>query len=206
MSDRDPAPPADDDPDTRDFPGAESLRGQSPMEVLHRLLDHDPFELQTRSIGRLEERALLISERRVYLRALARVAYGAPRYRGEPPLDDWLAGRIDQAIEEILEEDLEAELANEPIPVPYESRLVSLAEGLGLEIGMTRRACLRFNALPDRVRRTFFALAIHGKTLKRHVAEGNGPPLQVHADLHDALSALSAYADPDDLDLGEVPW
>ncbi len=188
----------------KEFPGSEALRGRSPMEVLHRLLDHDPFELQGRSVGRLEARALLLAERRVYLRTLARVAYAAPKYRGVPPLDEWLEGRIDQAIEEILEEDLEAELSGEPLAVPYESRLVSLSESLGLEIGMTRRACLRFNALPDRARRAFFAVAIQGKTVHRYVAEGQGPPLTVVADLRLALDALSAPAAGDDLDLWEV--
>lgn len=204
MSDWDARHPTQGDSGRRDFPGSEALRGRSPMEVLHRLLDHDPFELQGRSVGRLEQRALLLAERRVYLRTLARVAYAAPRYRGEPPLDDWLVGRIDQAIEEILEEDLEAELSGEPVEVPYESRLVSLSETLGMEVGMTRRACLRFNALPDRVRHAFFAVAIQGKTVHRYVAEGQGPPLRVVADLRRALDALSAPAEGDDQDLWEV--
>lgn len=206
MDDRDPRAPEDDEAAARPFPGAEVLRGRSPLEVLHRLLDHDPFELQTRSVGRLEQRALLLHERRVWLRALARVAYAGPRYAGHPSLEEWLAGRIDQAIEEILEEDLEAELAGEPIDVPYEGRLVALAEGLGLEIGMTRRACIRFNSLPEEVRRTFFAISIHGKSIHRWVAEGHGPPLRVHADLRHALSALSAFPAADDLDLGDAPW
>lgn len=207
MDDRDPAHPDDETSGARPPPnpvGAEALRGSSPRALLHRLLDHDPFELQARSVGRLEQRALLLPERRVWLRALARVAHAGLGYRGSPPLDEWIAARIDKAIEEIQDEDLQAELANEPLQVPYEGRLLALSQGLGLEIGMTRRACIRFNGLPDRVRQTFFAVSILGRPVNRYVAEGNGPPEQVNADLRAALLALSAYAEADDLDLGEL--
>lgn len=188
------------------FAGAGALRGRSPKEVLHRLLDHDPFELEARSSARVDQRALLVSVSRVGLRALARVAYAAMRYAGQPPLAEWLSEQIDMSIEEILEEDVEAELSCEPLEPPYERHLLFVSQSLGIELGLARRACIRFNALPEPARRTFFALHVHGKSVHRWVAEGHGPPAVIHEELHRALSTLSAFPDGEDEDLSEVPW
>ena len=188
------------------FPGCEVLVGQSPREVLHRLVDHDPFELGARSEARLDARALLLPQRRVWLRALARVAYASMRYAGDPPLDPWLGGRVDAAIDEIQSEEVEAEYAGDPPGLDDVRHLVFVSERFGIEIGSARRSCNRFNALPDAVRATFFALAVHGKPVRRWVAEGNGPPLAVREDLNLAFCTLSTPPDPDPRDFPDDPW
>ncbi len=188
------------------FPGCEVLVGQSPREVLHRLVDHDPFELGARSEARLDARALLLPQRRVWLRTLARVAYASMRYAGDPPLDPWLAGRVDVAIDEILFEEVEAEHGDEALDLDDVRHLVFVSQRFGIEIGSARRACNRFNALPDGVRATFFALAVHGKPLRRWVAEGHGPPLAVREDLNLALCTLSNPPDPDPPEFQDDPW
>lgn len=190
----------------KDFPGAEVLRGKSPREVLHRLLDHDPFELSNRVTARLDERAYLLSHQRVWLRTLARVAHAALGYQGRPPLDEWLRGRLDKSLNEILAEQVQAELEAAPLEVPPEPHHRFVSERFGVEPGQARRACIRFNGLPDPVRQTFFALAVHKKTLHRYVAEGYGPPERVRADFETAVRALAAYPDADDLDMWEAIW
>lgn len=190
----------------KDFPGAEVLSGGSPRAVLHRLLDHDPFELAARVTAHLEEHALLLSHDRVWLRTLARVAHAAPGCRGRPPLEEWLAGRLATSIGEILAEEVERELEAAPLEVSAEPHEAFVAERFGVEPGQARRACIRSNGLPDRVRRTFFALAVKGLGVRRHVAEGHGPPERVHADFETAMRALAAYPDAEDLDLWGMPW
>ncbi len=188
------------------FPGAELFRGKSPRAVLHLLLDHDPFELAARVTARLEQRALLLSHDRVWLRTLARVAHAAPGYRGRPPLDEWLRGRLDKSMDEILAEQVQQELEAAPLELPAEPHHAFVTERFGVEPGQARRACVRFNGLPDRVRHTFFALTVHGRSVHRHVAEGHGPPERVQADFETAVRALAAYPDAEDLDLWGTPW
>lgn len=192
--------------DASAFPGSEWLRGPSPRAILHNLLDHDPFELGGRSVARLEQRALLLSGNKLWLRALARVAHAALGYHGEPALETWLRQKMDVSLEEILEEELQAELEGQPLDVPPEPHHLFVSQHFGVEPGMARRACLRFNGLPESVRRVFFAIAVHKKSVNRCVAEGNGPPERVRDDFELAVRALSAYPEPDDLDLLGLPW
>jgi hypothetical protein len=107
-----------------------------------------------------------------------------------------MKARIDEALEDLVEEDREEETSGLPPTIPWDPRFAFLSEILGLEPALARRACLRFNLLPDDVRRTYFAVVIEGKTMRRYVAEGNGPPSQVREYLKRALGALGQQIGP----------
>ncbi len=188
-----------------DYPGHAILGARSPSVVLARLIDGDPLEIEARCKARITEHALLLALRRVHLRAVARVAHRAPRYRGTPGLDEWMNMRIDEAIHDLVEEDAEEELSGLPPSEPWDPRYAFVSEALGMEPALARRACFAFNRLPHEVRRTYFAIAIEGKTIHRYVAEGNGPPNKVIEDLNRALRALGQQLGPkpDDLEGGE---
>ncbi len=79
------------------------LAGASPREVLARLTSGDPLALRGVVAARLSEQALLLDADRVWLRAVARVARFSTRYRGEPALERWLCGQVDDAILDCLE-------------------------------------------------------------------------------------------------------
>lgn len=175
---------------TSDYPGRAILGSPSSRVVLERLIDGDPLELEARCRERMFAQAYFIDPKRLLLRVVARVAYHAPRYRGEPRLDDWLISCIDESLGDLVDEDREAEASNLPPTAPWDPRYAFISEILGVEPALARRACLNFNMLPIETRRAFFAIAVEGKSIHRYVAEGNGPPQLVRERLDAALRAL----------------
>lgn len=140
------------------------LAGASPREVLARLMNGDPLGLRGKVVERLRARSLLLDADRALLRAFARTARFALRYRGEPALDAWLAGLVDEALGDLLRE--EAEWLRRGSPGGSEvAAFNDLARPLGLEPGRMRAACAAFNQLPDGDRRAFYALLIEGRSL-----------------------------------------
>ena len=136
------------------------LAGASPREVLARLMCGDPLDLRSRIASVLDERAYLIEHDRLHLRAVARVARAAPRYRGQPDLDPWLRRHVEEALDELLEESE----PDEPSPTtPW--GLEGLARPLGIEPASARAACLAFNRLPLEERKAFRALVLEGRSL-----------------------------------------
>jgi len=184
-----------------EYPGHAILGSDSASAVLARLIDGDPLEVEARCEERITHHAFLLALRRVHLRAVARIAHRAPRYRGTPKLDEWMNMRIDEAIHDLVEEDREQELGGLPPSEPWDPRYAFVSEALGMEPALARRACLEFNRLPHEVRRTYFAIAIEGKTIHRYVAEGNGPPRKVIENLNRALRALGQQFGPGQADL-----
>lgn len=81
------------------------LAGASSREVLARLVQGDPLAVSEKVGEYLRREALVLSRERTVLRALARIAHAAPRYRGRPGLSTWLESRIEEATHELLEED-----------------------------------------------------------------------------------------------------
>ena len=85
-----------DDPSEGDAPAWRAMfRGASPREILARLCEGDPLELVPRANERLRELDFLLPGQRVWARAAARVAYAGMRYRGHPPLTNFLTRSID---------------------------------------------------------------------------------------------------------------
>ena len=74
------------------------LAAASPREVLARLMSGDPLELRALCARRIEEHRYLVDVDRVFLRAVARTARFAHRYRGLPELDTWLGEQVDTAL------------------------------------------------------------------------------------------------------------
>jgi hypothetical protein len=187
-----------------DYPGRAILGSRSERVVLSRLIDGDPLEVEARCRERIIEQALMLALHRVHLRAVARIAHRAPRYRGTPGLDEWMKECIDEALRDLVNEDREEELSGLPPSEPWDPRYAFMSEAIGVEPSLARRACVEFNVLPHEVRRTYFAIGIEGRTIHRYVAEGHGPPSKIQEHLIRALRALGQRAGPtrDDLEGG----
>jgi hypothetical protein len=87
----------------------------------------------------------------------------------------WLAGRIDDAIEDLLCQD---RLALESGTVPLDSEdspYAFLERVLGLQRTASLRCAVAFNGLPESTRRTFFALFLEGRTIDECLESGLGP-------------------------------
>lgn len=195
-----PRTPARREPSTP--PGDEALAiptdliaTRSPREILAWLVDGDPLRIEERVTGRLADLALLVDAERLFLRSTARAAFAAARWRGDGELGAWLDLQIERAAKDLLDEDRAAERLG-PVADPAEARYAFLADTLGIEAAVARRACVVFNALPLRVRRVWWRAVVERRSLEQCVSEGLGPARQVRADLERALLALSRLEDP----------
>jgi hypothetical protein len=103
--------------------------------------------------------------------------------------------RIDDAIDDLVREDEEAEHRGIPPEEPFEERLLFVSEVTGLEPTQARRACLRFNSLPEETRVAFFHVVVEQVRFNRYVAEGHGPPAKLRDQLMAAFEALSMPLD-----------
>jgi len=168
----------------------EILRGASPSEVLRKIFDGDPLELLPRCEENLREQAILLDPSRLHLRAIARVAHAARRYDGAGGLDVWLRGQIERCVHELTEEDREFERQGLPAAGNSQARYAFVADVLGVETALARRACVAFNALPLQVRSVWFAMVVDGKSLHQCVAEGAGSTEQVLSRLRTAFVAI----------------
>lgn len=148
------------------------------------------MEIEARCRERMETEAYLIDLTRLHLRAVARIARAASTWNGTTTLEEFLVERIDVSMQELIQEDREAELSGIPSSEDESARHLFLEETLGIPAAMARRACVAFNYLPPRARRAYFAVLVQGKTLNRYVAEGNGPPEQVKADIELAVRSI----------------
>jgi len=190
--------PGDDEPrgegDARDpagEPGYALLRGGSAREILKRIFDGDPLEIEARCRAQIETRGYLLDVGRLHLRAIARVARAASGWSGDPSLGEFIMERIEYSAQELIQEDREEELSGTPCADPEDVRFAFLAETLGIPMALARRACVAFNYLPERVRCAYFAVLVQGKTVNRYVAEGHGPPERVKADIEMAVQTIS---------------
>jgi len=138
---------------------ARTLLDGVPEQVLARLVAGDPLELRGRVTARLRERALLCDAERVILRALALVAQQARAADTASDVEDWLAERVDEGIEQSLDED--QGLWNETAPARSSPWRV-FAAPLGLDAAALREGCARFNGLALEQREAFFLLVMDG--------------------------------------------
>lgn len=171
------------------------LSGMSPRETLARLLQGDPLELRRVVSRRLSERAYLFDADRVHLRTLAHCARYAVRYRGSPPLDQWLTQIVDQALLDLLREDVEAQRRAEPADPQEHAALIHLALPLGLEPKAMRRVCLAHNLLREPERRAFHALVIRGRSLEQVARECDASAVEVARRARRGLEAILLAAE-----------
>ena len=134
------------------------LAGASPREVLARIVQGDPLGLRAVVAQRLLERALFCDADAVQLRALARCARYANRYRGRPALGQWLATQVDAALDELIDDDAAANAGGH-------DAFADLASPLGLSPDRMRAGCAVFNRLAAEDREAFFRLVIEMHSL-----------------------------------------
>jgi hypothetical protein len=147
------------------------LAGASPREVLARLMNGDPLGLRRLVGERMRRRAYLLDANQVQLRAVARCARFAVRYRGQPAIDRWLADIVDEAMGDLVTEEQERardpdrRLARPPGRRPDGGVFQELSRPLRLDPARMRAACARFNRLSEDERSMFFALVIESRSL-----------------------------------------
>jgi hypothetical protein len=147
--------------------------GDSAREILWRLCEGDALELGALCGDRLSEAAFLLHPDRLLARVIARVAHGAALgYDGRPPLLEWLLDWVDMSIDELLDEDIEAERMGLPPDGEELDRFVELIPpATGIEPELARRACVFFNELTQDRRIPFYRIVIEGWKVEDYCME-----------------------------------
>ncbi len=100
------AGPPRPDPRPCSVPSREDLLAslRTRREALARIVAGDPLRIGPACRRRLAERQPGLDPGRVLARALARAAHGAPGFRRGQALAAWIGERVDEAIDDLLEE------------------------------------------------------------------------------------------------------
>jgi len=164
------------------------LRGE-PREIHARMLENDPLRLRERCAVRLRERWLLVEPDRAFARAAARVALSVALEDPPANLERWTLERIDQALDQILEADRQAELVGDP-PDEEQRTFPLLTDSLLVDPARVRAVALSFHALDELARRAFFELLIEGHEVPAVLESGPWDADQLHDHVTSALRAL----------------
>lgn len=167
------------------------LFGASPREVLARLMAGDPLRLRERVAESLERQCVLLDGDRVFLRAAARIARFAQRYRGQPDFEPWLRGQIDDAVLDLLEEDESAAASGK---LSTDEGLAAIARPLGLDPARMRVVCATFNRMHADERRVFSLLVLHNRSLDDVVKQTGGAATSVARTARRVLETLMQTA------------
>ncbi|HTF89403.1 MAG TPA: hypothetical protein VK843_13405 [Planctomycetota bacterium] len=174
------------------FPGAELLGSGTAQEILARILVGDPLGVVDRSRAWLDTHAFLIDSNRLALRGMAHAAHSARRYRGKPDLHTWLELLLERSVRELVDEDRDAERRGQPVAPDEIAPYAFIADALGIQSALARRACVIFNGMAEYDRQVFYATSVLGKSIHRHVSEGFGPPARAEAALQRVLRRLNS--------------
>lgn len=167
------------------------LQGDRPSEILERIWgERDQLELWQRTLAAVHDRAWLLDPEALALRWAARIAMRAPGWDGSGGLEAFLAERLEEAAQDLIEEDLTAELEGRPVEEPLEWRF-QLVAALGVEPGLTRLSCARFHELEERARRAFLLCGVERLPTKQAARELGCSEEEVEQDLMRALIALT---------------
>ncbi len=171
---------------------ADTLLCGSPREVLARIVPGDPLAIRDVVADVLRSQCLFLDADRVHLRALARTARSALRYRGSGlELRTWLIAQASDAVAEILAEDLDTPR------VDPGSAFVQFARPLGLDPEVMRRGCVAFNRLPIEDRAAFFALVVEDVGLEAHARASGATTNEVGRRARRGLEAVARANHPD---------
>lgn len=178
--------PAADDP-------SKLLHGGSPRQILGRLVDGDPLDLEKRCRTHLRHQGYFVDPDTVLHRSLARIAYDADLYRPERSIETFVERRVRKSVHELVEEQLGEELGDiSPGRSTEWEYYRSIANAVSLPPDRARRICCALNALPVDARVAFHRVLVERAKL-RAVAEELGRPLEVVQ--HDIRAGLLAIAE-----------
>ncbi len=144
----------------------ELFDANDPRELLARLAESDDLSLRDRSIAYLQKRSLALHVDRLHIRSLARVAFQGLLYTGRPALEPWLDKLIAQGARELIQRDLEAEIARQPIDALDEVSYRFLIEVFGVHPPLARRLGVRFNLLGEETRQVLWRTALQGQPVE----------------------------------------
>src|SRR5262245_24123127 len=158
------------------------MAGKPAGDVLARISNGDPLKLYPLCARRIRDTYFVLDPDRVFERLLPLVAVGIQVEAERCTEAGWLTGRVDRAIQALIDHDREEERRGVPDEDPEEHFRV-FVEALYLEPSLARLASVRLNGLEERVRKVFYLLLIEGRPLEEVLEAGLAPEERLHGDI-----------------------
>ena len=174
--------------------GRAALLAPLPLEAkLGSITGGDPLALYPLAAARARERCLVLDPDRVFDESIFNVVALSVVLEERDDFDAWLLERVDEALENLVRRDSEALRRGVLDTARVRESSEYLTGCLGLPAGEGLAAATRFNRLPFRTRRTFFALLVEQRPLEDCLRAGLGP----REDLRErAIGAVEAILGP----------
>lgn len=164
-------------------------------EQIERISTDERVDLGARVLRRMRARAILLDTERLTIAAAARLVLQASDYAGEIPLSDWLDLRVDQAVDELLDEDAFEEADGTPVE-NGDVRYARLARTLAVDEYTLRRATIVFHRLPHEERAVFWATIVDGQALATYARTTRTPMHLASRRLEQAVTAFCSLGRP----------
>jgi len=151
------------------------ITGASFEEKLQVVAEGDPLGLIGLADERVRARWLFLDPGRVFEESVFQVVAVSALLTREDDLRCWLVARVDEAIEHLLRRDGELLLEDQLPEAPVRANEAYLSGCFALPPALAFRAAARFNWLPERSRRCYFAVVVEGRSLSQCLESGLGP-------------------------------
>jgi len=154
----------------------EALFGLEPEEILPKLREGDPLNIQEACVHILQDEASLIDPSRMFEHALIEVAFDASICTIDDLHPDWLDNSIRRALSRILTRDRREEergIPEQPEDFEYVRALFWRGED------PCRIGSIRYHALPAWMRRAFYALLMRDMPPQEAIEKGYGTKEQL---------------------------
>ena len=167
------------------------LIGLEISEILPRIQSADALGVQPVCMRRLRERALIIDPERAFARGLVEVAFAMSIAMSPEELSPgWIQNNVDRALSRLIEEDREAERADEGNP-PRDNRPYRFVhDAFATPLDKCRSATVEFNALPHRTRFAFLVLLVDNTDVDECLDTGLWTPEELRMDIWTAFRVL----------------
>ena len=178
---------------------AEMLRGSSAREILARISDRDPLAIGPLCEDRVRRDARLIDPRRLFHRAVARIAHGAARCNGDvgEPVA-FFRDMVARAADEVVEEDAYRYLRRQPPVEPLDELTLRLVDALDVEPLLAADIRVVFNRLPNAQRFALFRVIVEGMSLDDYAAVAGVDNETASRLVKDALVAIATLGEYED--------
>jgi hypothetical protein len=103
---------------------------------------------------------------------------------------EWIDGRMEESLEDLLIEDEEAYEEGHDQPDPEEPRHRYLINWFKIEPYTVLAAATRFNSLPELERKSFFEIFVQNKAMDDCLGTGLGAPKEIRQQAEKALRAI----------------
>lgn len=136
-------------------------------EVVHRLIDGDPFSMRVRIHDFISREGFFVNPEALFLRGATRLAVEARSLDAGTEFPLWCSHVIETACHELLEEQFEEELRHVPNGASKDGEFYrALAALFSVEPELGRYTCMRLNRLNRRGRQAVAAIGLAGVSIE----------------------------------------